>query len=471
MSYYKDAVTIQGIGSAVGAINQARADQFIQNTLFQNQNLSSALNELTEARKFVGDPEHILGSMATKHGEVAEHLEVNIGNAKDLVVGKKTSYTFEGVGRTAPEDYLKNGLPVQSKFVQSNLSMDAVLKHLDNYPNFVQDGGTYCIPKDYYEKIQEWMKLSPKELSNLPASEEGNVARAVIDKIKELENTTGKKFNEIVEPSQLEYGQVQLKTANGTIDASEQEIIDIDAQERKKYLEMSKASLKEGLKTAGIAAAISGVLSFGTSLVSTLKAQKKKLSELTKEDWAEIFKQTGLDAVKGGVTGGSIYALTNLAQMSAPLAAALVSATLGVASQAIRLYKKEISFDDFMCNIAECAVDTAVSAVGAVVGQLLIPVPVLGAVVGSIVSTTILGLVKRHLFGWGYYELFKKAGYEKEYSDAYLPLTAAFDECSSTFNESLRIYTANMGELEERQNGSYSGDVDLKQTLDKILNS
>lgn len=472
MDTVRENITIQGIGGGVDYINQLRADQYIENIFSQDMNLEKALIELEKARDFLGSPEHILGSMGTKHGEVAEVLEVRFGNADKIIRGEDPIYSFDGVGRTAAEDYLKNNLPVQSKFVQANLSMDAVLKHLDKYPDFVSKGGTYCIPKDYYEKIQEWAKLSPKELTNLPAADGGKLAKKVMEHIKELEEKTGKSFEEIVESSQLEYNQVQLKRAGGTIDAKETEIIEIDGERRQEYWEMAQASVKEGLKAAGISAAISGVITFVTSLITTLKSQKKKISEMTKEDWQEIFKQTGIGALKGGIQGGSIYALTNFANMNASFAAALVSATLGVATQAIRLFKGEITFDDFMYNNIDVAVEAAVSGAGAIVGQMLIPIPVLGAVVGSIVSTTVLSLVKKYIFHGGYYEAVKKAGYEKAFSDEYKPLAIAFDRSTKVFNESFTSYSQNMGEFSKRYNGNGSvGEVNLNDTLADILNS
>lgn len=423
-------VTIQGIGGSVDVINQMRIEKYINNIHIQDINYENAINELNKARDFLGSPEHILGSPATKHGEVAEVFDVRFGNADRIIRGEDSNFSFDGVGRTAAEDYLKNNLPVQSKFVQSNLSMDAILKHLNDYHDFVQNGGTYCIPKDFYEQIEVWMKLSPEELSRLPASEGGRLARNVIERIHELESKTGKSFAELVETSQVRYDQVQLKRAGDTIDAKEQKIIEVDGQQREEYWEMSRASVEEGLKTAGIAAAISAVVSFATSLISSLNRKKKKLSELTKEDWVEIFKETGIGAVKGGVSGGAIYTLTNVAGMSAPLAAALVSATLGVAMQAIHLYKKEVSFDDFMYNILDIATEAAVSGIGAFAGQMLIPVPGLGAIVGSLVATTVLNLIRKHLFGGGFYELVKAAHYEKEFSDEYKPLVEAFEKSS-----------------------------------------
>lgn len=464
-------ITIQGIGGMADYVNQIRLDQYAENIRIQNINLKGAIDELGKAREFIGSPEHILGSVKAKHGEIAEVFEVRFGNADKIIRGESPNYSFDGVGRTAMEDYLKNNLPVQSKFVQSNLSMDAVLDHLNKYPDFVSDGGSYCIPKDFYEQIQSWAKISPEELSKLPASEGGRLARNVIERVRELEEKTGKSFQDIVHPAQLKYDQVQLNRAGNTIDTKEQEIIEVDGKRREEYWKMAQASVKEGFKVAGISAVISAVISFATSLYSTLKSKEKKLNELTKEDWEDILKQTGIGAVKGAVSGGTIYALTNIVGMSAPFAAALVSATLGIAAEAIKLSKHEISFDDFMYNIHKLPTEVVISGVGAAVGSALIPNP-LGAIVGCFVSTAILSLVKKYVFGGGYYELVRKAGYEKAYSDEYLSLVTAFNRCSAAVDASLMEYTRNMDSFWSRRNGSESNnDVNLDQTFYDIVSS
>lgn len=465
-------VTMQSVGGVVDYSNQIRLNQYIENIRFQDINLKGAIDELEKAREFIASPDHILGSVKSKHGEIAEVFEVRFGNADRIIRGEDPNYSFDGVGRTAMEDYLKNSLPIQSKFVQSNLSMDAVLDHLNKYPDFVSKGGSYCIPKDFYSQIQSWAKLSPEELSRLPSSEGGKIARNVMDRVKELEEKTGKSFQELVEPAQVEYDQVQLNRAGDTIDTKEQEIIKVDGERREEYWKMAQASVKEGFKVAGISAAISAVLSFVTSLFNILKSKDKRMNELTKEDWEDILKQTGIGAVKGGASGGAIYALANCAGMPAPFAAALVSAALGIASLAIKLGRHEIGFDDFMYNILDLSIETAVSGAGAAIGQALVPVPVLGAIIGSLVSTTVLSLVKKHIFGGGYYELVKKASYEKAYSDEYLSLVKAFDKCSSAVNESFMKYARNMDLFQNRRNGSKTkGDVDLNQTLYDIVNS
>ena len=427
MKTYEHTI-VQGVSGNIDFINQMRIDEYLRNIQIQNINFEKAINELNMARDFIGSPEHILGSSFTKHGEIAEVFNVRFGNADRIIQGENSLFTFEGVGRTAAEDYLKNGLPVQSKFVQCNLSMDAVLKHLNNYPDFVQNGGTYCIPKDFYEQIELFLKLSPKELINLPASDSGRIAEKVVDRIHQIEAKTGKSFSEFVEPSQLNYDQVQLNHAKNTIDGKEQEILKVDTDKRSEYLELSKPSVQEGLKTAGIAAVIYAVLSFTTSLISTLRGKNKKISELNSDDWKHIFKETGTGAVKGGISGGAIYLLTNTTNISVPFAAAFVSAALGTSVQAIRLFRKEITFDDFMYNLLDVTTESAISGIGALAGQALIPVPVIGAIAGSIVASTILHIVKKYIFGGSFYQLVQKAHQEKQYSDKYKSLILAFDQ-------------------------------------------
>ena len=102
--------------------------------------------------------------------------------------------------------------------------------------------------------------------------------------------------------------------------------------------------------------------------------------------------------------------------------------------QAIKLYRNEITFDDFMYNILDVATEAAVSAVGAFAGQMLIPVPGLGAIVGSIIATSILNIVMKHIFGGGYYELVKQAHAEKNFSEEYKPLLLAFERATSEWN-------------------------------------
>lgn len=102
--------------------------------------LDESLKCIENVRDFTSDPTHILGSMQTKHGEIAEHIEVEIRNGRDILKHIQPSATFDGVGRTAPEDYIINGVQVQSKFINgANKSLEHVLGHLKTSLVFTTD--------------------------------------------------------------------------------------------------------------------------------------------------------------------------------------------------------------------------------------------------------------------------------------------------------------------------------------------
>ena len=102
----------QAVASWIMFLNQRRLEILIDRLNQQDINLEEALNELNEIKKFIGDAEHILGNASTKHGEIAEVMQVRIANARRLIKGLARNHSFEGVGRTAPEDYMRNGKSV-----------------------------------------------------------------------------------------------------------------------------------------------------------------------------------------------------------------------------------------------------------------------------------------------------------------------------------------------------------------------
>lgn len=128
--------------------------------------MESALKALNEVKKFISAPEHILGSPLQKHGEVAEHMQVGFSNARAAVQGFRQMYTFDGVGRLAMEDYLRDGRMIQSKFcngIQGTFS--AIRHHLSDYPMFIADGGTYDIPRDQKSAVQIQILCCPARKS------------------------------------------------------------------------------------------------------------------------------------------------------------------------------------------------------------------------------------------------------------------------------------------------------------------
>lgn len=379
----------QAVATWIDYLRLLRVRNLLEALKSQDINLKQALIELQKLVSFVGDPAHILGSPSTKHGEIAENAQVYISNARRLIEGLEKEYSFDGVGRTAPEDYLYNDLPVQSKFYNSFYrTFDAIMKHLKQYPDFLKNNGTYEMPVDQYEKITQLLGKSPSELSRSEY--------ALVKAIQQWESKNGVKFTQIVRPSVVTYSQVQQGTIGQTIAKEDRSIRTKDQQLRKEAYEASQPILAEGLYVTEVSAAIEGGLSFVLAVAEKLKTGKS-LSQFTAEDWKDVGIDTGVGTIKGGIRGGSVYALTNFTATPAPIASAYVTAIFGMIGQAAQLEQGNIDAEEFVAGTQAVCLEAGVSAVSSLIGQAVIPIPVLGAVIGNAVGTIAYSIASDYL--------------------------------------------------------------------------
>ncbi|RSD27060.1 hypothetical protein [Mesobacillus subterraneus] len=403
---WKDQITAAGVEGFNHWKNQSIArqlDDIVRETLQKQQqqsgNFENALSNMIKMRQFLSEPNNILGSERTKHGEVAEHLEVHIRNAWAALKGQTEVATFNGVGRTAPEDFILDGIKYQSKFINgTNNTLKHVLEHFDKYQDRSMN---YSIPKDQY-KIIEMIKSgkAPEGLSD-------KSVRAILQKIEELERQTGRSFHDLVKPSVVDYSEAQLGTAGETVTKHQDQIIDEnqkiqdqieqDAKDRSKAVDAQKGpSVGEGVKVAGIAAAIAASLNTITVIYSKVKSGKK-IQDFDRDDWTEVGLSSAKAGVKGGVTAGSIYALTNLTSLSTPFAGAVTSAAMGMTSLLTDLNKDKISMDEFVNQGQVLCLEAGIAATGGAIGQMLIPIPVLGSIIGTVTANFVWGFAKDNL--------------------------------------------------------------------------
>jgi hypothetical protein len=80
-----DAVSDQIIGSAVNALNQTRMQDEIFELERQARAFENAGEQMLKVRDFIASPNTILGSTGTKHGEIAEQVEVGVRNARQAL--------------------------------------------------------------------------------------------------------------------------------------------------------------------------------------------------------------------------------------------------------------------------------------------------------------------------------------------------------------------------------------------------
>lgn len=370
-------------GTVIDNINDTRiADEALKlNT--QDLNFLRANGELNKVIEFIKCPEKILGCDATKHGEIAEQVEVGVRRANQALNNETMTATFDGVGRTAPEDYIIDGIAVQSKFLNgTNNNLSAVLDHMDKYSEFGRDGSYYHIPKDEYQIIEKIINGESVDGLNQ------KTINAIQDKVAKIEEETGKSFTEVVKPGVSDYAEVQQGKVSETLDKHKEEISEENKEIKEKISQEHEASLAEGFKAAAVAGAVGAAVSLTTSLYKKSKEGKKFYKgDFTAQDWKEVGISTSQGGAIGAISGGAIYGLTNYASLSAPFAGAVVSAAKGIGSLINDLNEGEISKDEFTeLGMVICS-EAAIVGFATAAGQAAIPIPVLGAVIGSIAGS------------------------------------------------------------------------------------
>lgn len=388
MDSKSSVVRDQIVGVAVKHLNEVRESSKEAALNAQETLLEKAFEQVDGARAWLVDPSKLLGSEGAKHGEFAEIVEVQIRNAYSIVDGNDPVATFEGTTRTGAADFFVDGQAFQSKFY-GNISqgLRAFVEHLEKYPNMAEDGGL-MFPSDKYETVMRVVNGEETELAD-------NSQRAIREWAGKIEELTGRKFEEAVTPSVSTYSDVQLGVAHDTLDSHEAELEDINS-DRQEQIELDHGPSLAGVaQAAAVAGAVSGVITTGMALYT--KARKGKnvfRGEFTTDDWKDVGFAGAKGFGAGAVTGGAIYGLTNYAGMAAPFAAAVVSAGKGLATLTNEYMAGEISSEEYfdlgMCLCAESAIVGLATAAG----QTIIPIPVLGGIIGSISGKMMLQLAQ-----------------------------------------------------------------------------
>ena len=387
------------------AINEALKDGLTQ----QDRAFDFAMEQIDKTRSDIGNLDGILGRIDTKHGEIAEKVEVGIRSAQQALrqevdQQEQFSATFEGVGRTAPEDYLVEGVEVQSKFINgANNNLRHVIEHMEKYSNFGRDGSYYHIPKDTHETIQKI--LSGENTEGLSARS----IRAIQEKVASIEAMTGKPFGEVVQPGVSTYDEVQIVRVNETLDqhadtiSAENDVRKEDLQnqadtDKQTVVDENQAGLGEMGKVAMAGAAVGASLSLATDIYKNYKAGKNIFAgDYSLEDWEKLGINTSKSAAIGGISSAAIYGMTNYTGLAAPFAGAVVTAVKGMSSLVAQYKAGEISMNELVdLGMILCS-ESAVVGVCTAVGQTIIPVPVLGAVIGSIAGKLVCFATKKLL--------------------------------------------------------------------------
>lgn len=396
----------QGIASYVDYLNNIRLTD-LMNTLeiiltSETDKLSdlatksaNALSNLDWAKIEIDNLINInRGGEAGVHGFISEFAETGIRNARDVFQGLQKSVAL--LNDNGPADILLQGKEVQMKFYAN------ILKEINQASNY--DNMSMMFPKDHVEVIEKIMggaksvEFNGNVLSN---SQINNIRKAIED---EGALRGGVSYDKWLKSSVLKYKDVQKGTIDQTLSG---EVNDINRQttqqksdikkeadsDRLRAQQEAQPSFGEASKVAGIGAAVQGGFNLGIFVYQNHK-DGKEVWDFDIEDWKECGVRTAKGAIKGGISGYAIYGLTNVCHLAAPSAGAITSGTFGLSNAIVKYRKGDVNTDGFIDLVTLNAIDATGAAIGAAIGQTVIPIPVVGALVGSIVATTALSLGK-----------------------------------------------------------------------------
>lgn len=438
-----------------------RIDDLIENLNRQNQNLDSAMESMNWA---LGKIEDLVvtnrGGSKGVHGFIAEVAECGLENAQSLVHDDKP--VMEWVNDNGPADLLRNGVEIQVKFVNAGgkFSLDAVATHLEKYPDFLDKGGVYQIPKDHLDAIRSLYEMPREEAVKLVSST-GGPSYSNWKSIHEFFDSSGFSIDDL-EASKFEYSEVQKNVIADNMAEEKIRLADESERIKKDIYEEHKPTLQEGAKAAVAGAVLEAGTAFALSVKSHL-GNGKRIGDLTQDDWEEIAKDSGMGLVKGGVRGGAVYGLSNYTATPSSVASALVTASFGVADCAYRFRSGELTEIEFIESSEIACLDASVSAFSSFVGQAVIPVPILGALVGNAVGTTVYELGKDF---YSKREAELLAHYTQELKALDTELDCEYTACINSLRENMGTYISLLGKAFSPNSAmAFSGSVELAASL------
>jgi hypothetical protein len=284
--------------------------------------------------------------------------------------------------------------PVQSKYINgARRTLNHVIKHKAKYPEYGDSGGFYHVPEDQYETIREVLESKTHDRLSL------NTIERIREKVQAIENEFGRPIDDVLRPGHSEYGDVQLGKIDETIDQEVEELEEVQEEKIEEIRAEVGPSLSEGLKATAAGAAVGAGLQITGVLYQKYRSEGKNpfRGDLSADDWKELGIASGKGGATGGISGGGLYLMTNYSDMAAPFAAAVVSSGLAVGRLGHQYSQGDIEFEQFVDLSHIACTEAACVAVGTGIGQTLIPIPILGGVVGSTSAKVLTSLTKGHL--------------------------------------------------------------------------
>lgn len=200
----------------INTINTIRLNRLLQQLSEIEHNQENAKAEILALKKEI---KIILasnrGGQTGMHGFIGESCQVHIANIKSFIKGEKPLYVL--LDDNSMTDY-KRGLElIQQKACQSDnhLGLDHIKRHMEKYPEFINQNGIYQIPKDFYQKYEQ-LRNTPDNIASKFRKEDLRLWKAVND-------FTSSNPNVKIEPMEVTYKEIQAGNVGTTISEVEKD--------------------------------------------------------------------------------------------------------------------------------------------------------------------------------------------------------------------------------------------------------
>lgn len=287
-------------------------------------------------------------------------------------------------------DYLRGQTIIQQKACISDkcLGLTHVISHSEKYPLFPEKDGVYQIPKDFYEKYKRLVDM-PESIALKLRKEDLRLWRKVQAFNKAMPNAK-------IEPMVVDYADIQADTVETTIQRETDAVEHKHQKQRRAAEESCHATLQEGIKVTLYSAALEGAVDGGISILKH-KQGRKRIRDFSKEEWKDIGADAAKGIGKGAIRGAAVYTATNAINMPASVATASVTGAFTVVEKTIAFSHGKYSGEEYAYELADGIASIAVSAVSSELGKKLIPIPVMGPIIGNAVGMFIYNVTRNKI--------------------------------------------------------------------------
>ena len=308
-------------------------------------------------------------------------------NAEKIINGESTRYTrTDDIGY--PNDPLRDhvlldsegveilGTGEQMKFVgNSPKACFDLFVHADKYQKYIDADVKITVPSDYYEGI---LAEADKEIEKLE---------------RQLESAESTSNKELTAEKQAKIAKLKKIKANlrNSIISNKEALFARTHPKLSTAIDMGKLAHRAGMEQAKYGAAIAGSLSLVSNIVAVFKGKKEVGDAAT-----EVTLTTGKGAALSYATAFSGSIIKSSMQNSGSqvvrtlsetnIASTMVTTTIETGKTIRKYFKGDISGYECMEELGQKGVNQISAAMFATIGQAVIPVPVVGGMIGSLVG-------------------------------------------------------------------------------------